>query len=92
MLTRKHGSCIRVYMKTITLNDEAYERLVAWKSGPKDSFSRVVLKMVPKRGTLGDLAREIDKLPPLDATQAKKMEEAVQWANEWKNERDPWTS
>ncbi len=52
-------------MKTISLSDEAYERLLAWKDSPKDSFSSVVLKTVPKRGTLADLGKEIDKLPPL---------------------------
>ena len=51
-------------MKTITLTDEAYERLKAWKSG-KDSFSQVVLRKVPKRGTFGDLNESFKALPPL---------------------------
>ena len=40
------------YMKTITLTDEAYERLKDWKMGPRDSFPSVMLRLVPKRGTL----------------------------------------
>jgi len=79
-------------MKTITLSDEAYERLLAWKDSPKDSFSSVVIKTVPKRGTLADLGEEIDKLPPLTEEQARVMKEAVNWVNDWKNCRDPWTS
>lgn len=77
-------------MKTITLTDEAYDRLVSWKEGTKDSFSKVVLRVVPKRGTLADLAEQFEKLPPLTEAQAKIMEDAVAWANDWRNCRDPW--
>ena len=34
--------------KTITLSEAAYQRLLEWKSYPDDSFSRVVLRVVPK--------------------------------------------
>jgi predicted CopG family antitoxin len=40
-------------MKTITLDEAAYERLKAWKLGPKDSFSSVVKRVMPVAGTLG---------------------------------------
>lgn len=79
-------------MKTITLTDEAYERLVGHKCGPKDSFSRVVLRVVPKRGTLGGLAEQIANLPLLTDEQARVMEETLAWANDWRNYRDPWTT
>lgn len=79
-------------MKTITLTDEAYGRLADWKSSPKESFSAVVLKMVPKRGTLADLAKEMDRLPPLTENQAGILEDTIGWANDWKNWRDPWTT
>ncbi len=79
-------------MKTITLSDEAYQRLAAWKTSPKESFSQVVLKVVPKRGTLADLAKEMDKLPPLTDEQAKLMEETIAFANDWENWKDPWTT
>lgn len=79
-------------MKTITLSDEAYQRLAAWKTSPKESFSQVVLKVVPKRGTLADLAREMDRLPPLTEEQARLMEETIAEANAWKNWKDPWTT
>ncbi|MFM8230618.1 MAG: antitoxin VapB family protein, partial [Chthoniobacterales bacterium] len=42
-------------MKTITLTDEAYHRLKSWKTEPSESFSKVVLKAVPKRGTAADM-------------------------------------
>jgi predicted CopG family antitoxin len=51
-------------MKTITLSEAAYERLKAWKTG-EDSFSQVVLRMVPKRGTFGDLEDGFRVLPKL---------------------------
>jgi predicted CopG family antitoxin len=79
-------------MKTISLSDQAYERLRSWKKTPKESFSRIVLRVVPKRGTLSDLATEIDKLPALTDEQEKSMEEALNWANDWKNYRDSWTT
>jgi predicted CopG family antitoxin len=79
-------------MKTITLTEEAYDRLASWKDGNLDSFSKVVLAKVPKKGTLADLAAELEKLPPLTEEQAKVMEEAASWANDWRNQRDPWTT
>lgn len=79
-------------MKTITLSEEAYQRLRAWKNDELDSFSKVVLAKVPKKGTLGDLAAELDRLEPLTDRQAKQMREAVEWSNDWKSQRDPWTT
>lgn len=43
-------------MKTITLDDEAYYRLRAWKREGSDSFSKVVKRIVPKAGTLEAMA------------------------------------
>ena len=63
-------------MKTITLTDEAYERLKAWKDG-KDSFSRVVLRVVPKRGTFGDLNESFKALPQLSEQQARILHETI---------------
>lgn len=80
----------RVCMKTITLTDEAYERLKSWKEAPKESFSAVVMKKVPKRGTFGQLNEDFKKLAPLTDEEARVMEETIAWANDWKNVRDPW--
>ena len=79
-------------MKTITLTDEAYERLKAWKDAERDSFSKVVLAKVPKRGTLADLGQQIDKLPKLRPREARAIEKAVAWGNDWRNQRDPWNT
>ena len=40
-------------MKTITLDDTAYLRLKSWKQGHRDSFSSVVKRIVPEKGTVG---------------------------------------
>jgi len=63
-------------MKTITLNEAAYERLKAWKTGG-DSFSQVVLRMVPKRGTFGDLEDAFRALPTLSAEHYRTLEETI---------------
>jgi predicted CopG family antitoxin len=63
-------------MKTITLSDAAYERLKAWKSGG-ESFSQVVLRVVPKRGTFGDLNESFKALPALTDEQSRVMFETM---------------
>lgn len=80
------------HMKTITLTDDAYLRLVEWKTGPTDSFSRVVLRIVPKRATFGQLLEDVQQLPSLSAKQARVMEEAAQWGRDRQHIRDPWTT
>lgn len=77
-------------MKTITLTDEAYQRLKDWKESNNDSFSNVVLRLVPKRGTLADMLESFKQLPPLSDQQAKTMTDAVAWANDWAIVSDPW--
>jgi predicted CopG family antitoxin len=39
-------------VKTITIDEEAYLRLKAWKRSPKDSFSQVIRRTVPEAGTV----------------------------------------
>lgn len=73
------------HMKTITLSDEAYGRLKAWKDSTHDSFSKVVLAKVPKRGTLADLASQIDRLPRLSRKGASIIEKVAAWGNDWKS-------
>lgn len=79
-------------MKTITLTEEAYERIAVLKVSPKDSFSKVILRSVPKRGTAAQMLEAVAKLPPLTEKQAKLMRKAVAEHNDWKNWRDPWTT
>jgi predicted CopG family antitoxin len=63
-------------MKTITLSDAAYERLKAWKTG-RDSFSQVVLRVVPKRGTFADLNESFKALPALSQEQSRIISETI---------------
>jgi len=79
-------------MKTITLTDEAYERIAALKTSAKDSFSKVILRVVPKRGTGAQMLAAVAALPPLTDKQVRAIEEVVAHNNDWKNWRDPWTS
>jgi predicted CopG family antitoxin len=79
-------------MKTITVTEDAYERLRSWKDAKLDSFSKVVLAKVPKKGTLADLAENIEKLPKLGRKEGRTIEEAVRSANDWKRHRDPWNT
>jgi predicted CopG family antitoxin len=71
-------------MKTITLSEEAYERLKSWKTEDSDSFSKVVLKMVPKRGTAGDMDSAFGELQPLSESAADEVLKSLAWANDWK--------
>ncbi|TAN03837.1 MAG: antitoxin [Rhodanobacteraceae bacterium] len=77
-------------MKTITLTEQAYERIAALKTSPKDSFSKVILRAVPKRGTAAQMLKDARKLPPLTPRQAKLVEEAAAAQRDPKRWRDPW--
>ena len=79
-------------MKTITLTQEAYERLRAWKTPAEDSFSKVVLKVVPRKGTLGQMLEDVHALPPLSDRQSRVMEDTVAWGRRPKADKDKWTS
>lgn len=79
-------------MKTITLTEEAYERIAALKESSKDSFSKVILRVVPKRGTGAQLLAGAAALPRLTDAQSKVIEDVVARNNDWKSWRDPWTS
>jgi predicted CopG family antitoxin len=82
---------IRAYtnMKTITLDDVAYSRLKAWKTGSKESFSSVIKRVLPEPGTLGALLNFVEfnathQLPGNDL-----MEASVEARSAAKS--DPWT-
>ena len=79
-------------MKTITLTEDAYERIAALKTSPKDSFSRVILRVVPKRGTASQMLAAVAELPKLTAAQEKKIRVVAAEHNDWASVRDPWTA
>ncbi len=84
--------CKHECMKTITLTDQAYARLKEWKTTDKESFSAVVLKIVPEKGTLGQMIDDMAGMRPLSEAQAKVMEDAAKWGRDPRENRDRWTS
>jgi predicted CopG family antitoxin len=51
--------------KTISITDEAYERLRSLKKNDKTSFSDVILEQFPKKKKLSEVLREIGANPEL---------------------------
>jgi predicted CopG family antitoxin len=76
-------------MKTITLDDDAYERLKSWKRAGNDSFSSVVKRVVPRAGTLEAMARFAVKRSPSTDERDELLEAAVEERSSTKP--DPWT-
>ena len=75
-------------MKTITLDDAAYNRLKAWKKNSSESFSTVVKRLVPEAGSLGAFLafverRGTDRMPGNDTMQQVVEDRLV-------NKNDPW--
>ena len=85
-------SCEHECMKTITLTDQAYKRLKDWKGAEGESFSAVVLKVVPEKGTLGQMVEDLGRMKPLNPSQAKVMEGTVKWGRAPEKSKDRWTS
>ena len=77
-------------MKTITLTDQAYARIAALKTWPKDSFSKVILRAVPTHGTAAQMLKAVRELPRLTPKQAGLMDEARADQRNPKRWRDPW--
>lgn len=88
MTTQPHGSCYFGPMKTITLTEAAYERLLALKQSPKDSFSKVILRNVPARGTGAQVLAALRSLPALPEDQAGAIDAAINTPPA--PLRDPW--
>lgn len=77
-------------MKTITLDEEAYKRLKAWKRSKGDSFSKVVKRVVPEAGAMVSFLNfaqreKTDQLPGNETLEAAIEERPT--ANP-----DPWNS
>jgi predicted CopG family antitoxin len=75
-------------MKTITLDDAAYERLKAWKKGSRESFSSVVKRVIPEPGTLGAFLSHVQVVGNGDQDKDELMEEAIRERSASKE--DPW--
>ncbi len=76
-------------MKTITLDEAAYERLKAWKKGSRESFSSVVKRVIPEPGTLGAFLSHVQTVGNSDQAKDDLMEEVINERSTIKE--DPWT-
>ena len=75
-------------MKTIAVSESAYRRLSSWKSGKKDSFSKVIERMVPPKGTLKAALKAAECLPDFEEEEFEKLEESISATR--KPISDPW--
>ena len=62
-------------MKTISLTESAYQRLASWKDGR--TFSEVVERMIPPKGTIEAVFEAAAQLPDLSAEGFSDLENAV---------------
>jgi len=74
------------------LTDDAYERLKSWKSPDRDSFSKVVLEVIPKRGTGADMEKAFQTLSPLTQEEANRIKEVMAWGSAWENASSAWSA
>jgi predicted CopG family antitoxin len=64
-------------MKTIAVSEQAYARLAAWKRGRQDTFSAVIERLIPPKGTLGAALEAAQSLPDLPSREFESLEKAV---------------
>ncbi|UUX93687.1 antitoxin VapB family protein [Methanoplanus endosymbiosus] len=64
--------------KTVSLSDEAYERLKKWKNNDDESFSSVVLRTIPSVATPEELHEAISKIGRLSDEDADIMTKSVE--------------
>jgi hypothetical protein len=62
-------------MKTISLSETAYQRLLSWKDG--STFSEVIERLIPPKGTLGAALKASQILPQLSETGFDELEQSV---------------
>jgi predicted CopG family antitoxin len=64
-------------MKTIAVSENAYSLLAAWKSGRSDTFSAVIERLIPPKGTLTAAFEAAQSLPDLSDQEFESLETAV---------------
>jgi len=67
-------------MKTISLTESAYQRLASWKEGR--TFSQVIERMIPPKGTIEAAFEAVGNLPELSAEGFDELEKAVNSARQ----------
>jgi predicted CopG family antitoxin len=64
-------------MKTIAVSEKAYTRLASWKNGRGDTFSAVIERLIPPKGTLEAALEAAASLPKLPPREFESLEKAV---------------
>lgn len=65
--------------KTVSLSEEAYDRLKKWKIAEDESFSSVILRVLPKHRTAEEIARALGKSKTfLTDEEAEKMKKDIE--------------
>lgn len=80
--------CTRNY-ETITLDEDAYGLLKMWKTSNKESFSKVVKRVVPVPGTLGALLSHVEEAGISRLPGNEAMETSINLRSVPKH--DPWS-
>jgi predicted CopG family antitoxin len=62
-------------MKTISVTESAYQRLSAWKH--EGTFSQVIERMVPAKGTIASVLSAADSLPKMADSGFAKLEQSI---------------
>lgn len=47
--------------KTVSLSEEAYERLLTWKNADDENFSSIILRVLPKHRDISKILEEFEK-------------------------------
>lgn len=65
--------------KTVNLSEEAYERLKEWKKGDNESFSQMIVRVLPKRRDVSKILEEYEASElGLSEEAAKQLEKDIE--------------
>jgi len=64
-------------VRTIAVSEKAYTRLASWKGGRDDTFSAVIERLIPPKGTLAAALEAAASLPKLSPREFESLEKAV---------------
>ncbi len=78
MFDTEHRLRYTTLVKTIAISETAYERLAAWKIGERDTFSKVIERIVPPKGTFEAALEAAQHLPELSEEQGVKLADFYQ--------------
>ncbi|GAB7016689.1 antitoxin VapB family protein [Methanogenium cariaci] len=62
--------------KTVNLSEEAYKRLKEWKISDDESFSNVIIRVLPKSRDLKKLLEDAE--PDLTEEEAEKLKQDIE--------------